>query len=293
MSLSSEIKTINAAEKGLHIMTDDEVRKLTGILLEMCVFLQNVSQEMNIQWGLCGGSALGAIRHKGFIPWDDDIDICMTRQNFAKLKDYFENHDTGKYKLQIPGDTGYYCHYPRIVDTSKSLITLRTIGEGFVFLDIYLIEDTYDNRIKRYAHGIECTYYLFVISCLLTHISKENLIKYGTPKLIRQVKLRDLFSILFRSKRIEEWIADAYKVFSKANNPDSQFVCIPSGAKHYFGEIYSREDICEYKFVPFENKQLPVPVNTDHYLKTRYGNDYMMIPDEKHKERHVIVSCSL
>ena len=107
------------------------------------------------------------------------------------------------------------------------------------------------------------------------------------------MKLRDLFSILFRSKRIEKWIAEAYKVFSKANNPDSQFVCIPSGSGHYFGEIYTRTGISYFKQVDFENLKLPVPVDSDEYLRTLYGEDYMTPPEKKDQEKHVIVSCSL
>ncbi len=86
MGLISDIKRINPEDMGLHVLTDDELVGLKKRLLNIASYIKSVCDENGIEWNLCGGSALGAIRHKGFIPWDDDIDSNMTRENDNKFK---------------------------------------------------------------------------------------------------------------------------------------------------------------------------------------------------------------
>lgn len=71
-------------------------------------------RENDISWCLSGGSILGAVRHGGFIPWDDDIDIFMTRKNFEKLYRIFPKENC-EYEIRRPGDKGYLLHYPQII----------------------------------------------------------------------------------------------------------------------------------------------------------------------------------
>lgn len=75
MGLLHEIKTLNAQEMGLHVVTDEELVTIHEIFLEMIDDVKRVCDQYNIKWGIAGGCALGAVRHKGFIPWDDDVDL--------------------------------------------------------------------------------------------------------------------------------------------------------------------------------------------------------------------------
>ena len=294
MSLSNSLKTIEDGYHGLHIVTDEELKRLQKNLVEMLSFVKEVCEKNDIEWGLCGGNALGAIRHKGFIPWDDDIDICMTRSNYNKLACVFPSLKQERYELICPGEKDNYWHFPRIYDTRTKCTTLQVAGRGTgVPADIIIIEDMYDNIILDFMHGIKCTYYLFVISCLATHKRKEKYIEYGSEELIKKTKLRDAFSILFRFRSIEKWIAKADAFFGKIDNPNSLNVCCPSGAKHFFGEIYKREDMCRFTLMPFENCEFPVYRGVHNIMRQRYGDSYMELPPESKREKHAFIELDL
>ena len=294
MGLSSELKRINPEEMGLHTITKEELARLKQVLLEMTSYIKTVCDENRIEWGLCGGSALGAIRHKGFIPWDDDIDICMTRENFNKFKGVFNNSQDNQYELLIPGDEEYYYHFPRVINKHTVLTNIQSCGRGTgVFIDIFIVEDMYDSGVMKKLHGLECNWYLFVISCLATHLRKAKYYLYGTPEVIKKVRIRDFFSIFFRFRSIENWIKKADTVFSRAENPDSEYVCVPSGVKHYFGEIYKREDMCRFQVMPFEDREFPVYSGVHNIMRQRYGEDYMELPPEEKREVHTCIEIKL
>lgn len=79
MGMINQIKRLDAKKSGLHVVDDNELAKLKETLLDMLKDLIDVFDTNDIQWSLSGGSIIGAVRHHGFIPWDDDIDLFMTR----------------------------------------------------------------------------------------------------------------------------------------------------------------------------------------------------------------------
>lgn len=294
MSLTNSLKTIEDGYHGLHVVSDAELKRLQRNLVTMTSFIKQICDENDIEWGLCGGNALGAIRHKGFIPWDDDIDICMTRANYNKLAKVFPTIKQDRYELIRPGEKDNYWHFPRIYDKKTKFTTLQVAGRGTgVPADIIIIEDMYDNALRDFIHGVRCTYYLFVISCLATHKRRDKYFKYGTEDLIKKTKIRDAFSVLFRFRSIEKWISIADKCFGKINNPTSNNVCCPCGAKHYFGEIYKREDMCRFTMMPFEDREFPVYSGVHNIMKQRYGENYMELPPESSREKHAFIELNL
>ena len=76
-------------KNGIEI-TEDKLKKLKKILLEMLIDFDVVCEKNNLYYTLCGGTALGAVRHNGFIPWDDDVDIFMTRESYNKFLTIYE-----------------------------------------------------------------------------------------------------------------------------------------------------------------------------------------------------------
>ena len=88
------LTTNNAMKKlkneKLKVLTDDEIKKIQKIILDMIQELDNIFKKYNFTYYLGGGSALGAIRHKGFIPWDEDLDLNMIRKDYDKLIEIFD-----------------------------------------------------------------------------------------------------------------------------------------------------------------------------------------------------------
>ena len=114
MKLITELKLIDPEKEQLHVVTESEKQELQKMLLEMITDISEICEDNNIKWSLSGGSVLGAVRHHGFIPWDDDMDINITRAEFEKFRKVFPGRFSDKYSLILPGDKGYLFHTPII-----------------------------------------------------------------------------------------------------------------------------------------------------------------------------------
>ncbi len=99
-------------------------------------------------------------------------------------------------------------------------------------------------------------------------------------------KVYYLVGKLFSFRKSDKWY-DTLDRINQFKEEKTKMVCIPSGRKHYFGEIYAREEITEMVILPFESLNLPVPKDYDTYLKTLYG-DYNVIPPKEKREHHYI-----
>ena len=296
MGMINQIKKLDAQKSGLHIVTDEELAAIHRTLLDMLKDLIAVFQKYDIGWSLSGGSIIGAVRHQGFIPWDDDIDIFMTRANFEKLRRVFRKELNDRYKLRLPGDKGYLMHFPTIEKRGTKIRQVQSADEEQgLFIDVFILENAPDNELIRKLHGLVSTAYLAVDSFVRTNACKKNLLKYGKsdPALVRSVKLRCALSKLFLFRPMEKWMLRSDKWFSKCRNSRSEYVVCPSGGAHYFGEIFRRDCMEPTVAVDFEGIKANIPCNSDYYLKKRYGSDYMTIPGEDKRERHAYVELSL
>ncbi len=294
MSLSNLIKTTRT---DLYELSDDDLKKLHTLYLEILDDLSRVCSKYSIDWTLSGGSILGAVRHGGFIPWDDDIDIFMTRANFEKFRRIFRKELSEKYNLLLPGENGNLMVFPRIERKGTVVQSIQSAddSEHGLLLDIFILENTYDNKILRYIHGIECTALLFIDSVCRTAVCKNNLLKYGNnnAELKKAVNKRAVFGKLFSFIKLEKWLKLTDKVFSKVKLDSTKYVVAPGGAKHFFGEIYKRNKMKKSVRVKFENTTARIPKNYDYYLKIRYGDDYMTPPPANAQEKHVFIKFDI
>lgn len=295
MGLISSIKSLEC-NTDLHVPTDDELKRIKIYLISLLDQISTLCKENDIAWFLTGGSMLGAIRHKGFIPWDDDVDINMFRVDFEKFVQVFKHNQELKnsYELLLPGDKDYYSSYPRIFCKKTIAIDIQHGGKGTgLWIDIFVLENISDNIMKRLIHGTKSSFYLFVISCCAVHKEKNDLIKYGDTNLKRIVAVRDMFSIFFSFKPIEKWIEKANKCFSAEKNAKSSKVVVPTGSLHYWGEIYDRNKFMELIEADFEGRKYPIPKDYDYYLKKRYGSNYMELPPESTREKHLYLKLEV
>lgn len=280
---------------GTFELNNEQLKRLQQTLLEMLKDFITVFEEENIFYTLSGGSVLGAIRHKGFIPWDDDIDINMPREDFEHLKKVFNKRLGDKYVLCGPEfGRGYGMSHVQIKKkgTEYKAFNELTMKDTGIFIDIFVLENTYDSAIKRKIHGSWCLLLGYILTCRKTAQDWEAL----SPYLSANEVLKEAFEKKMKIGKLFKWISldKVARVviywYSYCNAKNSRLVCIPSGRKHYFGEMYKREDMCKSREAEFEGLKVRIPKGTERYMEILYGQGYMQIPKEEDREIHSAVS---
>lgn len=263
---------------------------LAGIVDDIAV----VCREQGLTWLLAGGTALGAVRHGGFIPWDDDVDVIFPRADGERFLDAFRECFGDKYWVHAPGRTrGYALAFARIrlkgthVKTREDLI--GPDDEAGAFIDIFFAESTFSNRFLRALHGFGSMGLGFLYSCR-KFFRERRLVR-------RWAAENEGFSLAFRIKLfiglltailpmgVWVWLWDGWNGLYR--NPNSTFVAVPVGRKHFFGELAKRADFCRTRNIAWEGRMCPVPVDLDGYMKRLYGSQYMTPPPPEKRERHV------
>ena len=142
-------------------ITPEILREMQLVQLECLIELDRICREFDIKYSLDGGTLLGAVRHRGFIPWDDDIDVIMLRDEYEKLYDACKSQlDTIGFFLQERRTDPYYrVGYPRM---RRNGTIYRRVGhehmkyhEG-VFIDIFVLDNVPDNAVLRKMHRLIC-----------------------------------------------------------------------------------------------------------------------------------------
>lgn len=297
MSFKEKIEQIDPEKEGLRVLEQSDIDSIHGALLYMLKRLDSFCSKNDISWTLAGGGILGAVRHHGFIPWDDDADVHMTRKELNKFLEAFRREPMEGFILRCPGDDGYLYHFPKLYLEGSVFRELQSNDENpnCLFIDIFPLENTYDSAARRKLHGLHCNFLALAVSAMRINACKKTLLKYTehSPEAYKAVEKRCRQSLMFRFRSLTRWLTAADKCFSKAPDDSSEEIVIPSGAKHYFGELYNREQITKRKYVPFEDTMMPVPADAEGILRQRYGEDYMDVPPVEKRARHAIIECSV
>lgn len=278
-------------------LNDDEMKELQNCFLEILKDVDEVCQRNNICYMAAGGTALGAVRHKGFIPWDDDVDILMPRKDLKRFLNIFDKELGEKYEMTSPNSK-----YP-LESMISAIYKKNTLKASFymynapfpkgIHIDIFPIEAVPMNKIRRLWKGFSamCIQYVAVSAIFYKFRNKEKKeFFYQSTAGKINYKIRCTIGFLSSFLPYEKWgnLFDRYVQWNK----ESDLWAVPTDMGHYFGHIMPKEVYYPPVKAQFEDFQINIPHNYDEYLKNQY-NDYMTIPDEADREKHYSVGFSV
>ena len=246
-----------------------QLRELQSTLLGILRDIDDFCKKENIQYSLYGGTLIGAVRHKGFIPWDDDLDICMTRENYNKFIERWETINPPGYILQnkenTPSFTQSFTKIRKEHTTFLQEVDKPLEYHTGIFVDIFPFDRIPSGIIYRRWFQIRCILYQLLVKEYIPPKANfvgrilTKIVFFLYPKGRRQCKREELL----------RWIV-------KHNlNPKNERISI-EGMKTIFTPFPS-DFMDEYVFLQFEDKEYMCLKQYDLLLRAFFG-DYMQLP---------------
>lgn len=256
---------------------DDTIKKLQTVQLDILEEIKRVCEKENIPFYLAFGSCLGALRHQGCIPWDDDIDICMHVDDFDRFVQCGQLFQKGYFLQTQETDPNFGCAIARVRLDGTTLVEEGDEGldiHNGIFVDIYPLYGIPKNKVTRKLLIMKSLLYrlLLVKRPPRNHGGAARKIGGVILKLIPEGMRKYLIRNLKKSLR-------AYK--------DSEDVGTLYGMDVSMHHIitYKKEWFGKPRMVPFEGRQMPVPTDAENYMTNRYG-DYMQLPPEDKRQSY-------
>ena len=260
------------AEERCGMVVDSRQKRVFAVQLDLLAKFFEVCRKHDIRAVAFAGTLLGAVRHQGFIPWDDDADVCMDRENFEKLRALPQETFPAPYFLQTCfSDRRFFCPYARLRNT---LTTGAIVGEDYpdynngIYIDIFVL-DGY-SRSKGFAFAQR-----MMRSCLVECISALNCASTKTKSLY--VSCIHAFRTLWKAIGYNGLVKMYDRVVSAATTFSDRVSMMTHDdffVTRYWMLKSELDDVIE---LPFETLMLPVPRNYDTILRRTYG-DYMEFP---------------
>lgn len=264
-----------------------ELNDIKIIQLDILATFDSLCRQHDLRYVLAYGTLIGAIRHKGYIPWDDDIDVCMPHNDFLKLVDIVNAENNGglisdRYRLadaRINSDIPYHQTFAKIYDTktvAKKSSLRQSIGfrEG-VFIDIFTIQGIpsckaeEDRAITRLRHANDMAYY-----------ASRRCQKWELNPLYLRRCFQNLFGYIKASRRsVSQWIAQYAECVDALPDFDNSSVAYDIRSRLMDGDHFALPNNPWFPSIPweFEGELFPVPKQYNELLSAFYG-DYMLPP---------------
>ena len=266
-------------------LNDTQIKEYKGKLLEVFKTAIEFFEKNHLTWWAYAGTAIGAVRHHGLIPWDDDIDIFMPYDDYCRLQNM--NHEFENTTLEIyrPFEGDYYLPYMKIADRNSTVSELESFKfVGGIGIDIFPLyktnatEEAYWSHVKKYGKFYER--YMgakrrFLWSDLLFYVKGFHL---------------RTFNIWIKSMTLYKWISKKNETEFKdyldtIHNPQSRNYMFPFTYMHSLN-LFPIEWFSSTIEMDFEDFKVKMPVGYDDILKRLYGDYMTPPPPEKRNSTH-------
>ncbi len=272
-----ELEEVNAAKK---------MNEVQIYMLDMMKQLVNAFNENNIKYYMIGGTLLGAIRHKGYIPWDDDIDLAIPRDDYDRFLEKAKEILPETLTLRTYYDESYHHYYfARVVDTRYKILRQGSLKEREeeLWIDLFPLDGLPRNPILQKIHKMRLL--LLKLSYHLATFDKVNLLRPNRPLYQRAIIKFYMWWPLKSKKGYKQILDKIDKLLKKAPLDKSDYYMEFMGSSIPFRETCTKEQYGEGKLYDFEDTKFIGPTDAEFYLSHVYG-DYMQLPPKEKRNYH-------
>lgn len=257
---------------------NEKLRKLQLTQLEILDVVDKICKENNIEYSLYAGTLLGAVRHKAFIPWDDDLDICMSRENYNRFIKLWPNVQPKGYLLQNKDNTpGFTQSFTKIRKENTNFLQYEWEKGRYhtgIFIDIFPIDRIPEGKISRFLYYWNTMQYQLYTREFVP--PKANAVVKIVSKL-----LLDITPEVKRKNKREKLLKQLAKY-----NDDKNLSTVAIETMASVKITHSKTLLDSYVNLQFEDKEYMCFAEWEEYLTRKFG-DYMQLPPEDQREwRH-------
>lgn len=246
-----------------------------NMLLEMLKYIDDFCARYEIKYFLAYGTLLGAVRHRGFIPWDDDIDIWMFRKDYERFIELFSKSEKKQYFISSCKNRNTNVPFCKVIDSYTYIRDKGKLVNG-LFIDVFPL-DNCPNKEKT------------------IHYYNKRVKKYQSLLYIEEIKLEKIFKKIIRNilfflptNAIIKTIDKRAQFFRETND---KYVCNFMVAKYIDNGFFDKNIFNETMLMDFENLKLPVPSKHKTLLSQIYGNWEELTPCRKNQSSYTGMLC--
>ena len=265
-------------DEGVRYQEVTDVNEIQQMELGIMEYIHEVCQKIGVKYFLAYGSLIGAVRHQGFIPWDDDMDICMLREDYEKLQDYLIANPDERYEvMSYKNNLNYVYPFMKVQDNHTYLLEedVRIDSNMGIYVDIFPVDGYEDdvefkNKMTKLIKKRQLSCYTFkgitntksVLNSLLRYVSVIIFYFTNTNKYVAQIEE------LAKSRKVSDYEQVDYLIYKDMNKP-----------------VWRREWLEQVTTGTFEGKEFTIPKNYHEILTSDYG-DYMQLPPVEQRVSH-------
>lgn len=258
-------------------LSPQELRAIQEKSLEILVYFKDFCQKHGLLFYFCGGCCIGAIRHKGFIPWDDDIDVFMPRKDYERLAQLWPKEADPQYAY-CRSDKGHYLRslLSAVSDENTTFIKERQqdldISHG-IRLEILPLDGCPESRFARKRQ---------ILWALIYSMFNNNEAPTSKGKGAYLLGRFLLALAPTQGMRYRVWRLAEKRMSRWPITPETKHITELCARYQYMVNDYPAEAFASAKWVEFEGLSMPVPIGYDTYLRMAFG-DYMQLPPEEER----------